>query len=130
MTDEGVARMGGTQTIEGKSGWGVVYTASGKRTGKQDQTTRPRIEIEGGRMLRLGVIGEDPKFKAILFPYVHGRGSEPKLAFTQNGDLVVEIGDQKDVITFVEGDTGRTGFTLVRENEDGTERFSFGRRTR
>jgi len=97
-----------------------------QKEGKQDQTTRPRIEVEGGRMLRLGVIGEDPKFKVILFPYVHGRSNQPKLAFTKDGDLVVEIGNQKVEIGFKEVGDGRTGITLRRQGDSGEESFSFG----
>jgi hypothetical protein len=94
--------------------------------GTQDQTTQPRIEVEGGRILRLGVVGEDPKFKAILYPYVHGRSPHPTLSFTTDGDLVVEIGNQKDVVNFKEGQDGRTGLKLTRETPDGPQAFTFG----
>lgn len=97
-----------------------------QKEGKVDKTCLPSVAIDGGRIFRTSVIGKEPKFKVILYPYIHGRSQIPKISFDKDGNLLMDIGGQKDIISFKENAEGRTGINIVREEKDQKQEFAFG----
>lgn len=91
------------------------------------KVVNPRLEVDEGRMLRFGTVSKAPNYKVILYPYLHGKEGTPSISFTADGDYVIEVGKQKDIIIFKENNSGRTGFSIRRMVDDQVkEEFSFG----
>ncbi|RMD78206.1 MAG: hypothetical protein D6820_10355, partial [Lentisphaerae bacterium] len=90
-----------------------------QQEGKIDETCVPRVEVgtHNARMLRFSVLSQSPKFKVLLYAYRHRRSPMPKYRFSPNGELIVQIGQQLDRISFVETANGRTAFKLQRESK-------------
>jgi hypothetical protein len=59
----------------------------------------------------------EPRFKMLLFPHRHG-DKLPEVSWNDNQtEVTVEWADQKDVITFLPGEDGRTRISVRRAGE-------------
>lgn len=83
--------------------------------------------VERGKQLMVRTLSKDPKFKVMLFPYIHGSFRLPETTWNDDGTvLTIKIRDQIDHITFTEQTAGPTLFELTRENApDGANIFSY-----
>jgi hypothetical protein len=115
-------RYGRYDAAKGVQACKVIFIQS---EGKMDYTTHPRIEVDRGRMLRVSVKGKDPKFKVLLYPYEHRVTPMPKINFTEDGNVLIEIKGQKDAIGFTDGSEGRTHISIERMGSAAVQKFNF-----